>query len=132
VSRAERLLSRLRGTAPGPEALPRAAAVADDPELVARRDRLVEQFALMQSDLGGVYYEMAIRDHIREDVLAARAAELQRVDIELAQVERILHGEGAAAGADCPVCGTLAGKADVFCSQCGHPLQAAATNGASA
>jgi hypothetical protein len=103
-----------------------------DPELIARRDRLIERFALQQSELGGLYYEMAIRDHIREDVLAAKAAELQRVDIELAQVERILHGKTAAAGADCPVCGTLAGKADVFCSQCGHPLQASSPNGASA
>jgi hypothetical protein len=102
-----------------------------DPQLVERRDRLIERFALQQSELGGLYYEMAIRDHVREDVMAAKAAELQRTDIELAQVERILHGETASAGADCPVCGTLAGKADVFCSQCGHPLQAA-TNGASA
>jgi hypothetical protein len=102
------------------------AAPAADPELVARRDRLTERFALQQSDLGGLYYEMAIRDSIREDVLAAKAAELQRTDIELAQVERILHGATAVAGAPCPVCQTLAGKADVFCSQCGHPLQAGA------
>ena len=103
---------------------------APDPELVARRERLLERFALQQSELGGVYYEMAIRDHIREDVLAARAAELQRTDIELAQVERVLRGESAAPGAPCPVCGTLAGKADVFCAQCGNPLQALDGNAA--
>jgi hypothetical protein len=103
-----------------------------DPELVARRDRLVERFAVMQSDLGGLYYEMAIRDHVRPDVLARKAAELQRVDIELAQVERLLRDEGAVAGDPCPSCGTLSGRADAYCSQCGHPLRAAATtNGTS-
>lgn len=113
------IAKRVRRTPP-----PAPPAPAGDPELLARRERLVEQFALQQSDLGGLYYEMAIRDSIREDVLAAKAAELQRTDIELAQLERIIHGAIAAVGAPCPVCGTLAGKADVFCSQCGHPLQA--------
>jgi hypothetical protein len=122
-------VSRL-GRRPAPPAAPSVPAV--DPELLARRDRLIERFALQQSELGGLYYEMAIRDHVREDVLAAKAAELQRVDIELAQVERILHGGSATAGADCPVCGTLAGKADVFCAQCGHPLQAPPDNGSGA
>ena len=97
--------------------------MSDDQSLIERRDRLIERFALQQSELGGLYYEMAIRDHVREDVLAAKAAELQRTDIELSQVERILRGESAAVGADCSVCGTVAGKADVFCSQCGNPLQ---------
>ena len=68
-----------------------------DPELVTRRDRLIERFAVMQSDLGGLYYEMAIRDHLRLDILARKAAELQRVDSELAQVERTLRGDGAPA-----------------------------------
>jgi hypothetical protein len=71
-----------------------------DPELIARRDRLMERFAVMQSDLGGLYYEMAIRDHLRLDVLARKAAELQRVDIELAQVERLLSGEVKPANAN--------------------------------
>ena len=94
-----------------------------DQTLIDRRDRLIERFALQQSELGGLYYEMAIRDHVRSDVLAAKAAEMQRTDIELSQVERILRGESAVVGADCAVCGTVAGKADVFCSQCGNPLQ---------
>ena len=100
----------------------------EDPELVARRDRLVERFAVLQSDLGGLYYEMAIRDHVREDVLARKAAELQRVDVELAHVERMLRGD-ATPGQACPSCGTPRGRADQFCSQCGHPLQAAHVNG---
>jgi hypothetical protein len=97
---------------------------AHDAELIARRDRLMERFAVMQSDLGGLYYEMAIRDHVRLDVLARKAAELQRVDIELAQVERILRGEDGVAVEPCPSCGTLSGRADLFCAQCGHPLHA--------
>jgi hypothetical protein len=120
VTIADRLLRR---TPPAP---PAPAETGPDPALLKRRDQLIERFALRQADLGGVYYEMAIRDHVREDVLAAKAAELQRVDIELSQVERILAGESAGVTGNCPVCDALAGKADVFCSQCGHPLAAAA------
>jgi len=100
----------------------------EDPEIVGRRDRLLERFAVLQSDLGGLYYEMAIRDHVREDVLARKAAELQRVDIELEQVERMLRGD-AAPGHACPSCGTPSGRADQFCSQCGHRLHASHVNG---
>ncbi|MDR9373191.1 hypothetical protein Q5424_29095, partial [Conexibacter sp. JD483] len=60
-------------------------------ELLGERERLTERFALLQTDLGGVFYEMAIRDHVRMDVLTARAAELQRVDQALAEVERQLR-----------------------------------------
>lgn len=63
-------------------------------ELLARRERLTERFALLQADLGGVFYEMAIRDHVVMDVLTRKAAELQRVDADLQQVEhelRALH-----------------------------------------
>ena len=49
-------------------------------ELRAQRDRLLEKFTVMQADLGGAFYEMAIRDHVRLDVLTRKAAELQRVD----------------------------------------------------
>ena len=102
--------------------------MSEDPELAARRDRLIERFAVMQSDLGGLYYEMAIRDNVRLDVLARKAAELQRVDVELAQVERVLRGDEPLAADPCPSCGTLSGRADLFCAQCGHPLHAH-TNG---
>ncbi len=60
-------------------------------ELVARRQRLAERFALSQSELGGLFYEMAIRDHLELDVLAAKAAALQSVDLELAEVEAQLR-----------------------------------------
>jgi hypothetical protein len=108
---------------------PPAAAPALDLELIARRDRLIERFVLMQAELGGLYYEMAIRDHVRADVLAGKAAELQRVDAELAQVERFMHGEDERPAGRCSGCGAPHGQADVFCSQCGRPLHAQ-TNGA--
>jgi hypothetical protein len=60
-------------------------------ELRAQRDRLLEKFTIMQTDLGGAFYEMAIRDHVRMDVLTRKAAELQRVDAELLAVERMLE-----------------------------------------
>ncbi len=106
---------------------------AQDPELVARRDRLAERFTLMQADLGGVFYEMAIRDHVRMDVLTGKAAELQRIDSDLAEVERMLRGyDGPPAGA-CPTCAAPHGKAASFCSRCGTPLAGAVADaGASA
>jgi hypothetical protein len=69
-------------------------STAPDPQLVFERERLTERFALMQSELGGLFYEMAIRDHVRLDVLVRKAADLQRVDAELAQVERLLDDGG--------------------------------------
>ena len=62
-------------------------------DLRAQRDRLLEKFTVMQADLGGAFYEMAIRDHVRLDVLTRKAAELQRVDAELLAVERRLEIE---------------------------------------
>ena len=70
---------------------------APDPELVAQRERLTERFAVMQSELGGLFYEMAIRDHVRMNILNQKAAELQRVEAELTAVERMID-EGVAAG----------------------------------
>jgi hypothetical protein len=44
---------------------------------------------------------MAIRDHIRVDVLVQRAAALQEVDAELAEVERVLRMEQNGAAGSC-------------------------------
>ena len=49
--------------------------------------------AELQWDLGGLVYEMAIRNHIQVDVLVQRAAVLQEADAELSEVERILRTE---------------------------------------
>lgn len=61
-----------------------------DAELAAERDRLTEQLALMQSELGGLFYEMAIRDHLQLDLLVERAAAMQGVETELREIEERL------------------------------------------
>ncbi len=97
-------------------------AATPDPELATQRARLTERFALMQSELGGLFYEMAIRDHIKLDVLIEKAAALQRVDAELGQLEHLLvAGAGTIAG-HCPSCATPHGRGAAFCSQCASPL----------
>lgn len=115
------------------EAARQPAEPPADAELLARRDRLTERFAAGQAELGGILYEMAIRDHVRLDVLVRKAAALQRVDLELAEVERDLRGDVVEVGGHCPACGTRHAKDARFCSGCGRPLpaaaQAARTNG---
>jgi predicted RNA-binding Zn-ribbon protein involved in translation (DUF1610 family) len=91
-------------------------------ELRERREALAEQVAQRQFDLGGLAYEMAIRDHFRLDVLVRRAAALQELDAQLGEVERLLAlGESATTGS-CPACGALHGRGAVFCWQCGNAL----------
>ena len=79
----------------------------------------------MQSELGGLFYEMAIRDHIRLEVLVEKAAALQRVDSELGQLERMLESGHAAVGGNCPGCGAVYAHGAAFCAQCATPLTAA-------
>lgn len=114
-----RLPSRLR---PQPTAAEPAPLSQPDADLLAQREQLTERFALMQSELGGLFYEMAIRDHIQLDVLVSKAAALQRVDAELAQVEHLLTQEGGVTGGHCPNCGTAHARGAAFCSQCATPL----------
>jgi hypothetical protein len=91
-------------------------------ELVQRRDRLAAQLIDLQWDLGGIVYEMAIRDHFRLDLLNRKAAELQQVDAELAEAERMLRLDQAAAAGACGECGALYARGAVFCWQCGKDL----------
>jgi phosphatidylinositol-3-phosphatase len=73
----------------------------DTAQLERRREALAAQVAELHWDLGGLAYEMAVRDHFRNDVLMSRAALLQERDAELAEVERKLGHEralGAAPG----------------------------------
>lgn len=98
------------------------SAERSNEELRHRRDRLAAQLIDLQWDLGGLAYEMAIRDHFRLDVLNRKAAALQQVDAELAEVERLLRlGDAGAAGA-CGGCGALYARGAVFCWQCGRDL----------
>jgi hypothetical protein len=91
-------------------------------ELRRRRDALAEQVTELQWDLGGLAYEMAVRDHFRLDVLVRRAAVLQERDAELAEVERLLRTEESGAAGSCPHCSAPHSRGAVFCWQCGAPL----------
>ena len=96
-------------------------AISQD-ELLSRRDGLAREFAELQFDLGGLAYEMAIRDHFRVDLLVRHAARLQALDAELGGLERLARiDEGGAAGT-CPNCDALYPRGAAFCSQCAHPL----------
>jgi hypothetical protein len=70
-----------------------SAAQTGSDALRAERERLTERFVLMQSELGGLVYEMAIRDHLQLDLLVERAAAMQRLEAELRQVEEQLDGQ---------------------------------------
>jgi phosphatidylinositol-3-phosphatase len=69
------------------------ASPSDSSGLKTRRDELAAQVSELHWDLGGLAYEMAIRDHFRLDVLVRRAAALQERDAELAELERLLDLE---------------------------------------
>lgn len=100
-------------------------APPDDASLVdlnRRRDQLNARVAELQWDLGGLVYEMAIRDSIRVDVLVRRAAELQNADAELNEVERILRLEQTSTAGACASCGSPHSSGAAYCWQCGQPL----------
>jgi hypothetical protein len=90
--------------------------------LERRRAELAERVAELQFDLGGLTYEMAIRDHFRLDVLVRRAAELQQADGELGEVDRLLRAERSAETGNCPGCAAPHSRGAVFCWQCGAEL----------
>jgi chorismate mutase len=91
-------------------------------DLQRRRDQLKARVAELQWDLGGLVYEMAIRDRIRVDVIVRRAAELQNADAELNEVERILRLEQTATAGECASCGAPHSTGAAYCWQCGQPL----------
>jgi hypothetical protein len=76
----------------------------------------------MLLDIGGLVYEMAIRNHFRLDVLVQQAAAIQATDGELGQVDRLLRLGHAGAAGDCPKCGALFARGAAFCAQCGFEL----------
>jgi hypothetical protein len=87
----------------------------------------------MHWDLGGLTYEMAIRDHFRLDVLIRRAAVLQEHDAELAETERLLRLEEAGAAGVCPSCAAPHSRGALYCWKCGTgllPQQTSETLGA--
>ena len=82
---------------------PVAAAYGEEfmVDLRRRRDQLVARVAELQWDLGGLVYEMAIRNQIKVDVLVKRAVALQDADAELSEVERIVRTEETGASGSC-------------------------------
>ncbi len=92
-------------------------------ELRERRLALAERVAGLTWDLGGLTYEMAIRDHYRLDVLSRRAAELQQADAELGEVERLLGAAEAGVHGQCRSCGAVHSRGAAYCWHCGASLQ---------
>lgn len=91
-------------------------------DLERRREALARDLADRQWDLGGVTYEMAVRDHFRLDVLVRLAAELQELDAELGEVERLLRSEAEGISGECPSCRAPHSRGAVFCWSCGAQL----------
>ena len=95
---------------------------SDRVDLRHRRDQLRQRVAELQFDLGGLVYEMAIRDRVRVDVIVRRAATLQSADAELGEIERILHMEETSTAGSCSNCGAPHSSGAGYCWQCGQPL----------
>jgi hypothetical protein len=91
-------------------------------DLERRRDQLTARVAELQWDLGGLVYEMAIRDRIRVDVIVKRAAQLQDADAELGEIERILALEHGSTAGLCVNCGAPHSTGAAYCWQCGQPI----------
>lgn len=104
---------------PPPNQLPDTSETVD---LERRQQQLAAKVAELQWDLGGLVYEMAIRNRLRPDVIVKRAAALQDVDAELGEVERILRMERTGVAALCLTCGAPHSAGAVYCWQCGGNL----------
>lgn len=117
----ERFRRRRNGDAAagGPLAPPTSDSTVN---LQGRRDQLNARLAELQWDLGGLVYEMAIRDRIRVDVIVRQAAALQNVDAELNEVERILRLEETSTAGQCVHCAAPHSSGAAYCWQCGQPL----------
>jgi hypothetical protein len=122
----ERSGSRQLGAEPATgRVVPVGGLVAPDgsmAELRRRRLELAERVATLTWDLGGLAYEMAVRDHYRLDVLARRAAELQEADAQLAEVQRLLASAEAGVQGQCRSCGAVHSRGAGYCWHCGAPL----------
>jgi hypothetical protein len=104
--------------------VPPSPAVGNDllVDLERRRDQLIARVAELQWDLGGLVYEMAIRNRIKVEVLVKRAVALQDADAELSEVERIVRSEETGTAGSCSSCGAPHSSGATYCWQCGQPL----------
>ena len=91
-------------------------------DLERRRDQLIARVAELQWDLGGLAYEMAVRNRMKVDVLVRRAVALQDADAELGEVERIVRSEETGAAGSCAHCAAPHSSGATYCWQCGQPL----------
>jgi hypothetical protein len=98
-------------------------------DLHARLHELAEKVATLTWDLGGLTYEMAIRDHFRLDVLVRKAAELQEADAELGEVERLVADADQGVSGQCRACGAPHSRGAAFCWRCGQTLMLEASSG---
>lgn len=115
--------------APSAAAGTQAQPVTSSPELRElgeRVERLRNEFAELQWNIGGLAYEMAARNYFKLEVLREHAAELQRIDAELGEATRLMSIERASAGGDCPRCGSLFGTGAFYCWNCGFSLDSGA------
>jgi chorismate mutase len=128
LHRVKGAVPRPRGKANGKQSPSGSGAFGEPPndaalvDLQRRRNELTARVAELQWDLGGLVYEMAIRDRIRVDVLVRRAAKLQSADAELSEVERILRLEQTSTAGECASCGAPHSTGAGYCWQCGQPL----------
>ncbi len=98
---------------------PDAEAMVD---LGRRREQLAARVAELQWDLGGLVYEMVVRNSIDVELIVRKAVPLQDADAELSEVERILRMEETGAAGSCSGCGAPHSSGATFCWQCGRPL----------
>jgi hypothetical protein len=108
----------------GASSTPPSPAIGEDllVDLQRRRDQLIAKVAELQWDLGGLVYEMAIRNRIQIEVLVKRAVVLQDADAELSEVERIVRMEETGTAGSCSRCGAPHSSGATYCWQCGQPL----------
>lgn len=122
------MISRLKAArakqAPAPTQAKPAPKLGDDlmVDLERRRDQLIARVAELQWDLGGLAYEMAIRNQMKVDVLVKRAVALQDADAELGEVERIVRTEETGTAGSCSNCSAPHSSGATYCWQCGQPL----------
>ncbi len=131
-----RLIDRLRKPAPRPPAPPSPDRGVGAPslnsaygeefivDLERRREQLVARVAELQWDLGGLVYEMVVRNSLDPEVIVKRTVPLQDADAELSEVERILRTEQTGTAGVCAGCGAPHSSGATFCWQCGKPLLA--------
>jgi len=110
------------GNGAAPAALSSAYGEEFIVDLERRREQLVAKVAELQWDLGGLVYEMIVRNSIDVEVIVKRAVPLQDADAELGEVERILRMEQTGTAGVCTSCGAPHSSGATFCWQCGKPL----------